>query len=88
MSALGKHLVGRSKFTRALHVGELPQSVLSSEYAVRGEIVSLAGKIQQQLASGTGNYKFDKLIPCNIGALSLATGDGSLASLQRTRSVM
>jgi alanine transaminase len=67
MSALGKHVVGRSKFTRALHVGELPQSVLSSEYAVRGEIVTLAGKIQQQLVSGTGNYKFDKLIPCNIG---------------------
>lgn len=41
--------------------------VLDAKYAVRGDIVLRAMKIQEELEKGTGNYPFKKLIYCNIG---------------------
>lgn len=41
--------------------------VVNSEYAVRGEIVVLAGKIEAEVKEGTGKYPFSKVVWCNIG---------------------
>jgi len=50
-----------------LHHKDLPSKILKAEYAVRGEIVLMAGEIQKELDSGNHSYGFDKLIACNIG---------------------
>jgi len=56
-----------------LKESNLPEPVLKSEYAVRGEIALRAQEIQAELdaAKKTGmtqtKYAFDKLVPCNIG---------------------
>ncbi|CAG9465267.1 unnamed protein product [Pedinophyceae sp. YPF-701] len=41
--------------------------VLSTQYAVRGEIVKIANGIVNDLAEGKGSYPFDKVVFCNIG---------------------
>ncbi|KAG8380218.1 hypothetical protein BUALT_Bualt07G0170500 [Buddleja alternifolia] len=41
--------------------------VLECEYAVRGEIVTLAQKIQQDLNDNPDSHPFDEIIYCNIG---------------------
>ncbi|KAJ4827607.1 hypothetical protein Tsubulata_026414 [Turnera subulata] len=41
--------------------------VLKCEYAVRGEIVSLAQKLQEELKSNPGSRPFDEILYCNIG---------------------
>ncbi|XP_019440485.1 PREDICTED: alanine aminotransferase 2-like isoform X2 [Lupinus angustifolius] len=41
--------------------------VLNCEYAVRGEIVTLAQKLQQDLQANPGSHPFDEILYCNIG---------------------
>ncbi|KAF3647501.1 Alanine aminotransferase 2 [Capsicum annuum] len=41
--------------------------VLKCEYAVRGEIVNLAQKLQQDLKENPGSHPFDEILYCNIG---------------------
>lgn len=51
---------------RSLRVDTLPQPVLDSEYAVRGEIVIKSYELQKRLDAGE-KLPFSKLVPCNIG---------------------
>ncbi|KAM7483946.1 hypothetical protein LguiB_008529 [Lonicera macranthoides] len=41
--------------------------VLKCEYAVRGEIVTLAQQLQQELLDKPGSHTFDEILYCNIG---------------------
>ncbi|KAL0354418.1 UNVERIFIED_CONTAM: Alanine aminotransferase 2, mitochondrial [Sesamum radiatum] len=41
--------------------------VLECEYAVRGEIVTLAQKLQEELKNNPGSQPFDEILYCNIG---------------------
>ncbi|XP_054792497.1 alanine aminotransferase 2-like [Prosopis cineraria] len=41
--------------------------VLECEYAVRGEIVTMAQKLQEELQANSGSHPFDQIIYCNIG---------------------
>ncbi|KAF5733468.1 Alanine aminotransferase 2 [Tripterygium wilfordii] len=41
--------------------------VLKCEYAVRGEIVTLAQKLQEELQAKPGSHSFDEILYCNIG---------------------
>ncbi|KAF7813968.1 Alanine aminotransferase 2 [Senna tora] len=41
--------------------------VLECEYAVRGEIVTIAQRLQQELQTNQGSHPFDEIIYCNIG---------------------
>ncbi|CAA0330951.1 unnamed protein product [Arabidopsis thaliana] len=41
--------------------------VLKCEYAVRGEIVNIAQKLQEDLKTNKDAYPFDEIIYCNIG---------------------
>ncbi|KAJ6941820.1 hypothetical protein NC652_007778 [Populus alba x Populus x berolinensis] len=41
--------------------------VLKCEYAVRGEIVTLAQALQEELKSKPGSHPFDEILYCNIG---------------------
>ncbi|GAB2250022.1 hypothetical protein Droror1_Dr00013381 [Drosera rotundifolia] len=41
--------------------------VLKCEYAVRGEIVTIAQRLQQQLSENPGSLPFDEILYCNIG---------------------
>lgn len=41
--------------------------VLECEYAVRGEIVTLAQRLQQELQENPGSLPFDEILYCNIG---------------------
>ncbi|KAJ6711843.1 ALANINE AMINOTRANSFERASE 2 [Salix purpurea] len=41
--------------------------VLKCEYAVRGEIVTLAQALQEELKSKPGSHSFDEILYCNIG---------------------
>ncbi|KAE9595860.1 putative alanine transaminase [Lupinus albus] len=41
--------------------------VLECEYAVRGEIVTLAQKLQESLTANPGSHPFDEILYCNIG---------------------
>ncbi|KAL4584475.1 hypothetical protein LXL04_009077 [Taraxacum kok-saghyz] len=48
-------------------VESLNPQVLKCEYAVRGEIVSIAQKLQQDLQKNPGSKSFDEILFCNIG---------------------
>lgn len=41
--------------------------VLKCEYAVRGEIVTIAQRIQEELLAKPGSHPFDEILYCNIG---------------------
>ncbi|PON78281.1 Glycine dehydrogenase (decarboxylating) [Trema orientale] len=41
--------------------------VLKCEYAVRGEIVTIAQRLQQELLENPGSHPFDEILYCNIG---------------------
>ncbi|CAL0315443.1 unnamed protein product [Lupinus luteus] len=41
--------------------------VVKCEYAVRGEIVTLAQKLQESLNANPGSHPFDEILYCNIG---------------------
>ncbi|PRQ51742.1 putative alanine transaminase [Rosa chinensis] len=48
-------------------VGNINPKVVKCEYAVRGEIVILAGKIQEELKANPDSHPFDEILYCNIG---------------------
>ncbi|XP_023513773.1 alanine aminotransferase 2, mitochondrial [Cucurbita pepo subsp. pepo] len=48
-------------------VQNINPKVLKCEYAVRGEIVVLAQKLQEELLSKPGSHPFDEILYCNIG---------------------
>ncbi|KAB2611027.1 alanine aminotransferase 2 [Pyrus ussuriensis x Pyrus communis] len=41
--------------------------VLKCEYAVRGEMVTLAQRLQEELKANPGSHPFDEILYCNIG---------------------
>ncbi|KAM7254555.1 hypothetical protein ACFE04_003935 [Oxalis oulophora] len=51
----------------AVSLDTLNPKVLNCEYAVRGEIVILAQRLQQQLLDKPGSKPFDEILYCNIG---------------------
>lgn len=51
----------------ALTIDEINPKVLECEYAVRGEIVILAQKLQQDLNNNPNSHPFDEILYCNIG---------------------
>ncbi|KAI3766337.1 hypothetical protein L2E82_16391 [Cichorium intybus] len=53
--------------TAPVTIESLNPKVLKCEYAVRGEIVSIAQKLQQDLQSKPGSQPFDEILFCNIG---------------------
>ncbi|KAH6773331.1 alanine aminotransferase 2 [Perilla frutescens var. frutescens] len=48
-------------------IDSINPKVLECEYAVRGEIVNLAQKIQEELKVNPDSHPFDEIIYCNIG---------------------
>lgn len=50
----------------ALSIETINTRVIDTEYAVRGEIVTLAQKIARELEEGK-QHPFDKVVWCNIG---------------------
>ncbi|KAK6911795.1 Aminotransferase, class I/classII [Dillenia turbinata] len=55
------------KSAAALSVDSINPNVLKCEYAVRGEIVSIALRLQQELQEKPGSHPFDEILYCNIG---------------------
>ncbi|KAI8544765.1 hypothetical protein RHMOL_Rhmol08G0320300 [Rhododendron molle] len=51
----------------SLTVDTLNPKVLKCEYAVRGEIVTLAQQLQQELLENPGSHPFHEILYCNIG---------------------
>ncbi|XP_059458121.1 alanine aminotransferase 2 isoform X2 [Corylus avellana] len=51
----------------ALSLDTINPKVLKCEYAVRGEIVTLAQRLQQELLAKPGSHPFDEILYCNIG---------------------
>ncbi|TYK19157.1 alanine aminotransferase 2-like isoform X1 [Cucumis melo var. makuwa] len=56
-----------SSSTHPLSVATINDKVLKCEYAVRGEIVTLAQKLQEELSAKPGLHPFDEILYCNIG---------------------
>ncbi|KAI9159968.1 hypothetical protein LWI28_003860 [Acer negundo] len=56
-----------SSMAPAVTVDTLNPKVLKCEYAVRGEIVTLAQRLQQDLKDNPGAHPFDEILYCNIG---------------------
>jgi len=51
-----------------LSVHTINQAVRTAQYAVRGELILRAAKLQEELRAGGGGGKgFDRLVECNIG---------------------
>ncbi|KAL5755455.1 hypothetical protein ACOSP7_019883 [Xanthoceras sorbifolium] len=51
----------------AVTVDTINPKVLKCEYAVRGEIVAIAQRLQQDLKANPGSHPFDEILYCNIG---------------------
>lgn len=62
------HLSHISKMTgtkkHSLTVQTINEHVLAADYAVRGEIVGMAQRIEQELAKGSKEYPFSKVVWC------------------------
>ena len=56
-----------SSYQKAFTVADINQHLIKAEYAVRGKIPTLAGKISEDLKNGSTDYKFDKVAQLNIG---------------------
>ncbi|XP_051147667.1 alanine aminotransferase 2-like [Andrographis paniculata] len=50
-----------------VQIDTINPKVLECEYAVRGEIVTLAQKLQEELKNDPGSHPFDEILYCNIG---------------------
>ncbi|KAK4790858.1 hypothetical protein SAY86_031271 [Trapa natans] len=50
-----------------LTVDTINPKVLKCEYAVRGEVVTIAQRLQQELKDKPGSHPFDEILYCNIG---------------------
>lgn len=56
-----------SDFSLPVTLDSLNPKVLKCEYAVRGEIVSIAQRLQEELMTKKGALPFDEILYCNIG---------------------
>ncbi|KAJ3673202.1 hypothetical protein LUZ60_006576 [Juncus effusus] len=56
-----------SKPNPPVTVDSINPKVLKCEYAVRGEIVTHAQRLQQELQTHPGSHLFDEILYCNIG---------------------
>ncbi|KAJ0007247.1 hypothetical protein Pint_29451 [Pistacia integerrima] len=56
-----------SNSSPAVTIDTINPKVKTCEYAVRGEIVILAQKLQEELQAKPGSHPFDEIIYCNIG---------------------
>ncbi|KAJ4814609.1 Alanine aminotransferase 2 [Rhynchospora pubera] len=56
-----------SKLNPPVTVDTLNPKVLKCEYAVRGEIVTHAQRLQEELQTQPGSHPFDEILYCNIG---------------------
>ena len=54
-------------YMKALRQETLSTNVKECQYAVRGAIPMRGEVIKKEIANGSKEYKFDKIIPCNIG---------------------
>ncbi|EEF29430.1 alanine transaminase, putative [Ricinus communis] len=50
-----------------LSLNTINPKVLECEYAVRGEIVTIAQRLQEELKTNPGSHPFDEILYCNIG---------------------
>ncbi|CAK9310550.1 unnamed protein product [Citrullus colocynthis] len=50
-----------------ISVQNINPKVLKCEYAVRGEIVALAQRLQEELLTNPGSHTFNEILYCNIG---------------------
>ncbi|KAL7607100.1 hypothetical protein Lser_V15G17802 [Lactuca serriola] len=72
-SSLNSHLrcysvmASKGSKTAPVTLETLNPKVLECEYAVRGEIVSIAQKLQQDLQTNPGSKPFNEILYCNIG---------------------
>ncbi|KAL6560023.1 Alanine--glyoxylate aminotransferase 2, mitochondrial [Orobanche gracilis] len=53
--------------TTSVKIDTINPKVLECEYAVRGEIVTLAQKLQEELKANPDSHPFDEILYCNIG---------------------
>ncbi|KAL6140591.1 hypothetical protein ACLB2K_058890 [Fragaria x ananassa] len=60
-------MADKSPHPDTVTVDNINPKVVKCEYAVRGEIVILAGKLQEQLKANPGSLPFDEILYCNIG---------------------
>ncbi|KFK41654.1 hypothetical protein AALP_AA2G155600 [Arabis alpina] len=74
VSPLSRFLSSTSEMSGSDSTSSLPVTldsinpkVLKCEYAVRGEIVNIAQKLQEDLKTNKDAYPFDEIIYCNIG---------------------
>ncbi|XP_057454991.1 alanine aminotransferase 2-like [Lotus japonicus] len=47
--------------------GNINPKIVECEYAVRGEVVTLAQNLQKELQTNPGSHPFDEILYCNIG---------------------
>ncbi|XP_060206032.1 alanine aminotransferase 2-like [Lycium barbarum] len=59
--------MGSDYSSTPLTLNNVNPKVLKCEYAVRGEIVNLAQKLQQDLKENPDSHPFDEILYCNIG---------------------
>lgn len=60
-------MAGSDCSSTPINIQSINPKVLRCEYAVRGEIVNLAQKLQEELQSNPGSHPFDEILYCNIG---------------------
>ncbi|KAL1219851.1 Alanine aminotransferase 2 [Cardamine amara subsp. amara] len=67
LSSTSKMAASDSASSLPVTIDSINPKVLKCEYAVRGEIVNIAQKLQDDLKSNKDAYPFDEIIYCNIG---------------------
>ncbi|KAH7444325.1 hypothetical protein KP509_02G073800 [Ceratopteris richardii] len=63
----GKSLSSTAPWCPPINIDNINPKVLECQYAVRGEIVAHAERLQQKLLQDPSSLPFDELIYCNIG---------------------
>lgn len=56
-----------SNYCKVLQTGSINPNLIKAEYAVRGYIPTLAGKIKEEMKKQPGNFKFNEIVELNIG---------------------
>jgi hypothetical protein len=66
-SMLAPSMGVRAFAVERLSVDNINQQVVNASYAVRGKVVDLAMRLQNQLDTKPGSLPFNELVQCNIG---------------------
>ena len=61
------HLAKKTAYSKVLQEGTINPNLIKAEYAVRGYIPTLAGKLKEELAANPSAYKFKEIVELNIG---------------------